>query len=175
LTDPRQRSWSHRGASSGVIGEASRGRRSSPWSRLVDAQLINGVRMSTDLSLFGHLSRPQTMARPASFGGRRHMNRFPSLGSPRTPTYTPTPTTRGGTRRHEAPQLCRDRYSGRHLLTPDNTSNGALKNRAGRQALGGSNPSPSAVRSTTIDHRTKPRQNLDERCLFSFLNQRRHT
>ena len=65
-------------------------------------QLVNGVRMSTDLSLFGHLSGPQTMARPASVGGWRHVNRFPSLGSPRTPTYTPTPTTRGGTRRHGA-------------------------------------------------------------------------
>ncbi len=65
------------------------------------AQLVNGVRMSTDLSLFGHLSRPLTRARPASFGRWRHVNRFPSLGSPRTPTYTPTPTTLGGTRRHE--------------------------------------------------------------------------
>jgi hypothetical protein len=67
----------------------------------VGAQLVNGVRMSTDLSRFGHLSRPLTMARPASFGRWRHVNRFPSLGSPRTPTYTPTPTTLGGTRRHE--------------------------------------------------------------------------
>ena len=66
------------------------------------AQLVNGVRMSTDLSLFGHLSRAQIVARPASFGGCRHMSRFPSLGSPRTPTHTPTPTTRGGTRRHGA-------------------------------------------------------------------------
>src|ERR1039458_7322485 len=101
--------------------------------------------MSTDLSLFGHLSRPLTRARPASFGRWRHVNRFPSLGSPRTPTCTPTPTTRGGTRRHEAPQPCRDWYSGRHPPTQDNTSNGALENRKGRQALGGSNPSPSGL------------------------------
>jgi hypothetical protein len=39
----------------------------------VGAQLVNGVHMSTDLPLFGHLSRAQTMARPASFGGRRHL------------------------------------------------------------------------------------------------------
>jgi len=82
-------------------------------------------------------------ARPASFGRWRHVNRFPSLGSPRTP---PIPPRRhwevpGGTK---LPQPGRDSYSGRHPATPDNTSIGALENRRGRQALGGSNPSPSA-------------------------------
>jgi hypothetical protein len=65
----------------------------------VDAQLVNGVRMSTDLSLFDHLSRPQTMARPASFGVWRHVNRFPQFGLAAYPTYTPHPDD---TRRYQA-------------------------------------------------------------------------
>jgi hypothetical protein len=46
----------------------------------VGVQLVKGVSMSTDLSLFGHMSRPHTMARPASFWRMASRGSIPQFG-----------------------------------------------------------------------------------------------
>jgi hypothetical protein len=65
----------------------------------VGAQLVNGVRMSTDLSLFGHLSHPQTNGTAGELWRMASRESVPQFGLAAYPHLYPHPDDTG---RHQA-------------------------------------------------------------------------